>query len=87
LDYVWVHVHEGTLISSFKFGTLDDAQAFRAKYDGEDENNDRRDPDDVPYLPGVGYRDDPDSDTWVLVEGVRIEYVANEEVRFHREVA
>lgn len=71
-SYVLIHVHEGTMINAWGFDTLDEAQAFQDKY--KIEEDDPRE-GDVPDLPEVSYSDDWESDTWILVEGIRIEYV------------
>jgi hypothetical protein len=78
MQYVWVHVHEGTLILAWKFETLEAAQDFREKY-GSD-SNDEREWEDIPYLPGGSWKDDPDSDTWVLIEGNDIDIVDGDKV-------
>jgi len=67
-EYVWIHVHEGTIISAYKFASLDAAQAFSLRHSSMDAQNDVRGPEDVAPLPN-GITDDPDTDTWIFVTG------------------
>ena len=67
-EYVWIHVHEGTIISAYKFDSLDAAQAFSRKHSGTDEQNDLREPGMVAPLPN-GITDDPNTDAWIFVTG------------------
>ena len=74
-SYVLVHVHEGTIIAAYGFDSSLEADAFREKYEMGRES----DWEDIPEMPH-GVHDDRDSDTWVLVEGIRITYVDGEQV-------
>lgn len=65
-EIVLIHVHEGTIISSWSFTTTEAKEAFEAAH--------RSDDDSLCYLPD-GTFDDPDSDTWIEVEGAQITYV------------
>lgn len=65
-EIVLIHVHEGTIISSWSFTTTEIKEAFEAAH--------RSDDDEMRYLPD-GTFDDPGSDTWIEVEGTMIEYV------------
>jgi hypothetical protein len=65
-EVVLIHVHEGTIISSWSFTTTEAVEAFEAKH--------RSDDDLLRYLPD-GTFDDPGSDTWIEVEGAAITYV------------
>jgi len=76
-SYVLAHVHEGTMISAYGFHTDEEQRDFHEKFSIEQE--DERDWEDIPELP-AGYHDDPDSDTWVWIEGIRITHVDGEEV-------
>lgn len=75
-SYVVIHVHEGTIIAAYGFDTSLEVDAFREKYEM---NSDDDDWEDIPEMPH-GIHDDPDSDTWIVVEGIRITIVDGEEV-------
>jgi hypothetical protein len=74
-SYVVIHVHEGTIIAAYGFDSSLEVDAFREKY----EMGDEQEWEDVPKMPH-GIHDDPDSDTWVVVEGIRITHVDGEQV-------
>lgn len=75
-EIVLIHVHEGTIISSWSFSTTEAKEAFEAAH-----RSTWADGDSFEYvlrhLPD-GTLDDPDSDTWIEVEGTMIEYVDGE---------
>lgn len=72
-SYVYAHVQGGVTIIPYGFDTLDQADAFREKFADDDDRPE--DAPELPELPGMGYTDDHESDTWVLIEGIRITYV------------
>jgi hypothetical protein len=68
-EVVLIHVHEGTIISSWSF-TDENVQAdFEHEHRSTDEG--------LRYLPD-GTFDDPGSDTWIVVEAAMVEYVDGE---------
>jgi hypothetical protein len=79
-EVVLIHVHEGTIISSWSFTTTKAKEAFEAAHRTRDvwDANDKWTGERIEcYLPD-GTFDDPDSDTWIEVEGAMIEYVDGE---------
>jgi hypothetical protein len=73
---VLIHVHEGTIISSWQFQSAADADAFQNLHRSE-----YRDEDARCYLPD-GTFDDPGSDTWITVEGEQIARVDGDAPEF-----
>lgn len=75
-ETVLIHVHKGTMISSWSFTTAEAKEAFEAAH----RSHLMWDPygnDGLRHLPD-GTFDDPDTDTWIEVEGSMIEYVDGE---------
>lgn len=69
-EIVLIHVHEGTIISARSFTTTEAKEAFEAAHRTIADATE----DGMRYLPDGTY-DDPDTDTWIEVEGASITYV------------
>lgn len=65
-EVVLIHVHEGTIISSWTFSGSEDVAIFESNHRSDDWHG-RSLPD--------GTFDDPASDSWITVEGALVEYV------------
>jgi hypothetical protein len=78
---VLAHVSGGVTIIPYGFDTLDQANAFRYKYNDDGMLFDAEGTlieAGPPEMPS-GFTDDHESDTWVLIEGAGIQYVDGDE--------